>query len=112
MIQDTLQRLKNRLQQAATLDEETRSQILGLVQQLEAETGALAADAPGAERVQSALGLADAAAQVTTRSEPNSGLAAKAISALDDAVLDLEAAHPDAARLVGQISYALSRMGI
>lgn len=113
MIQENLQRLRTRLEQAPDLDAETRQRTLELVEELAKEVAALPADQPAsADRVRSALGLAESAAAESTANSEEPGLTSKAASALDEAVLELEASHPDAARLIGQISYVLSRMGL
>lgn len=113
MIQETLNRLRSRLEEAPNLDAETRQRTLKLVSQLTQEIQSLPEDQPAStERVHSALDLAATAAQESTQDQQDPGLAGKALGALDEAVLDLEASHPDAARIIGQISYVLSRMGL
>ncbi|MEZ5305413.1 MAG: DUF4404 family protein [Verrucomicrobiales bacterium] len=102
MIEDTLQRLRNRLQNSGSLDDADRTRALELLEQLKAEIGSLP---ESDQRVQSALHKADQVADPEVEDEG-------AIGALEESILELEAAHPKASGILSDIAFILGRMGI
>lgn len=91
MIEEHLQQLRTRLEQAAGMPEQVRGELLQLV-----------------EAVRKDAGLGDpGTAQKTDASDEQTGLN-KLVAAVDE----LEAAHPEIAASINQVANTLARMGI
>ena len=92
MIQEHLEQLRARLEQATGLPEGARSELLGLV-----------------EAVRSDAGLG---AQSDASSGDEPGGEATGLSKLIASVDELEASHPDIAASINQVANTLAKMGI
>lgn len=92
MIQEHLDQLRTALQQAPSLPEPTRFELLGLVAAIEREAAERAGAAEGAS---------------VEGSDEQSGLGKLAAS-----VEELEASHPELAASINQVAITLSKMGI
>jgi hypothetical protein len=92
MIQEHLDQLRTALQQAPSLPETTRSELLALVAAIEKEAAgrAGAAEVAGVEGADEQSGLGKLAASVE----------------------ELEASHPELAASINQVAITLSKMGI
>lgn len=91
MIEEHLQQLRTRLEQAAEMPEQARGELLQLV-----------------EAVRKDAGLGDSGtAQETDSPNEETGLS-KLVAAVDG----LEAAHPEIAASINQVANTLARMGI
>ena len=88
MIEEHLEKLRARLEQADGLPESTKSELLGLVTTLQRE----------------ALGGSETSGE---ESEEQSGIG-KLLSSVDE----LEASHPELAASISQVANVLGRMGI
>ncbi len=104
MPRETLERLRRRIEDSPSLEEENRSKILELIRELEAEMED-ATEEEHERRIRSAFDLAEAAAHEGTRPERNEDLFHQTIKALEEAVRELEITHPRTAKVL----YAVSR---
>lgn len=95
MIQEHLEQLRTRLEQADGLPEATRSELLNLVSTLRQEAlgGSVAEETSGESS--------------TSESEGQTGIG-KLLSSVDE----LEASHPELAASINQVANVLGRMGI
>src|ERR1700679_3924849 len=101
MIQDQIDQIERRLQDAAGLPPETRTELLNLLAELKIEIGELSkSNAKGAENV---TGFAAASAHEATRNPRQPAEFASAIQGLTGSVAGLEASHPKPAGIVNQI---------
>ena len=91
MIQDHLEQLRARLEQASGLPESTRLELLGLVDAVEDEAGGASTDP--------AAGAAAEAEQ-------------PALGRLVESVEELEASHPELVASINQVAAVLGKMGI
>ena len=93
MIEEHLEQLRSRLEQAGSLPEGTKAELLSLVESVRREAGIAPA----------------AAAGETVRGEDSSeGGIGKLIASVDE----LEASHPELAASINQVASTLARMGI
>lgn len=92
-----LETLHRRLAENPDLSSESRAELLGLVEELEAEA-ATWAELPEADQIRATLEEAAAPGD----SAPS----------FQDRLLELEAAHPQVSALIGRLANMLSRIGI
>jgi hypothetical protein len=113
MIEDTIRRIQRRIESAQSISPQARDEILGLIEELKQEAGELPRDTP-ADRVQSALSLAEISAHESSRADRDreSPLKEQAFGALQTSIQELEASHPRIAEMIARIANVLSRMGI
>ena len=110
MIDDTITKIQQRLQQASNLSPEKRRELEELVAQLQTEISGLRKVDP--DRAQSIAGFAEASAREATRTDPEPELARNAIHELESSVTGFEAAHPKLTAIVNRIASTLSNLGI
>lgn len=113
MIKDTINRIRNRIENSASISEGAKDELVELIEKLESEIGEMPEDAPG-EGLRSALGLTELSAHESSRSDHDreSTLKEQTFGALRTSIQELEAAHPRLAETLARISNILSRMGI
>jgi len=96
MIQEHLEQLRVKLEQAAGLPESARTELMELVRAVENDAG-----------------IGETAASNTAAPEGGGeAVAASGIDKLLSAVDELEASHPDLAASINQVASTLARMGI
>lgn len=110
MIEDTIQRIEDRLRGADTIPAERRAELAQLLATLKAEVAALSRT--HAEQADSIAGFTDAAAREATRTQPDPQLFQLARAGLDQSVKDFEASHPRLTQTVDALSRALANLGI
>ena len=93
MIEEHLEQLRSRLEQAAGLPESTKAELLNLVESVRKEAGVAPAETTGE------------AAEGEDASEGGIG---KLMASVDE----LEASHPELAASINQVASTLARMGI
>ncbi len=110
MIQDQIDQIESKLQNADGLSAETRTELLTLLAELKVHVAELSkTDAAGANSV---AGFAAASAQEATRTPRQPEELDSAIQELTGSVSGLEASHPRLVEVVNRIAVALSNMGI
>jgi hypothetical protein len=110
MIQDQIDQIEKRLQDAAGLPPETRTELLKLLAELKVQIRELSKS--NAQDAESVTGFAAASAHEATRSPRQPAELDSAIQGLTGSVVGLEASHPKLAEVVNQIAMILSNMGI
>jgi len=110
MIQDTLSKLEQRLQQSGSMDSATRSELLGLLASLKSEVAGLSQT--HADQAQSIAGFTAVSAHEATRSERNPELVQLSLKGLSSSVEGFEKSHPRLVQLVNSLCTTLSNLGI
>ncbi len=110
MIEDTLQKMEGRIRNAASLKDENRTELLGLLGTLKTEIENLAHT--HAEEAQSIAGFAGISAHEATREERNPQLLQLSVKGLAASVSGFETSHPRLVEIVNSISLMLSNLGI
>jgi hypothetical protein len=109
MMQDTISKIENRLQQGA-LPDHTRAELLSLLAQLRVEVSRLAQTHE--EQAQSIASFTDVSTFEATRTEKNQKSLEHSIGGLESSVSELEASHPQLVGVVSRLAHMLSNMGI
>lgn len=104
-MRETLTRLKQRIETNGSLNQDDQQTLLDLIGKLESEADELGQH-PASERVRQAIDTADKSP--TEDSDENPG----PLAALQNAIQEVEAAHPRAAETLARIGNILGRMGI
>ncbi len=110
MIGDTLSRLEGRIQDAPSIRDGKKTELLELLGSLRSEIEELAEDHH--EPAESITGFAGLTAHEATRAQPNPGLLEAATKGLLESVEEFEVSNPRLVELVHQVSTRLSNMGI
>ena len=104
-MRETLTRLRQRIESNDSLNQDDQQTLLGLIGKLESEAGDLEQH-PASDRVRQAIDAADSAS--SEGDDKNSG----PLESLQNAIQEVEAAHPRAAETLARIGNILGRMGI
>lgn len=110
MIDETLKQLQARIQDAPSIRDEKKTELLTLIGSLKDEIDELAGD--HRDVAESITGFAGVSAHEATRERPQEGLIEVATQGLRDSVEEFEATHPRLVEIVHQVSTTLSNMGI
>jgi ABC-type transporter Mla subunit MlaD len=110
MIQDRIEKIEATLKDAASLSEESRTQLLRLLAELKAEVAPLTQTHD--EDAESIAHFAGASVHEATRRARKPDQADAAIKGLTASVEGFEASHPRLVEIVNRIAVALSNMGI
>jgi Domain of unknown function (DUF4404) len=110
MIQDRIEKIETTLRDAASLSEDTRSQLLRLLAELKAEVAPLSATHD--EDAQSITHFTTASVHEATRGTRKPDQADAALKGLKSSVEGFEASHPRLVEVVNRIAITLSNMGI
>jgi hypothetical protein len=110
MMQDTLSKLEQRLQQSGSLDSGTRAEVLALVASLKSEVAGLSRT--HAEQAQSIAGFTAVSAHEATREEPRPELIQLSLQGLSASVRGFEGTHPRLVQVVNSLCSTLANLGI
>jgi len=110
MIEDRIQKIEARLQEAANIPEAARAELLKLLAALKDEVSTLAKSHE--EDARSIARFVDASAHEATRAEKKPKLIEAALNGLTASAESFEASHPKLAEVVNQIAVVLSNMGL
>jgi chromosome segregation ATPase len=110
MIDDTIAKIQQQLQQAAHLSPEKRGELQELIAQLKTEISSLREVDP--KRAQTIASFAEASAHQATRPDSEPEATKNAIVELESSVTGFEAAHPQLTAVVNRIASTLSNLGI
>ena len=110
MIQETLQKIEARIQTTSLLKEESKSELLGLLNTLKAEVADLSRT--HSEEAQSIARFAEVSAHEATREEKNPELLQISLKGLSTSVTGFETSHPRLVEIVNSICVTLSSLGI
>lgn len=110
MLLDTLSKIEAKLQNAHSIKEEQRNELLKLVTTLKSEVTSLSRTHD--EQAQSIAGFTQLSAHEATREEKNPELLQLSLKGLSSSVDGFEKSHPQLVALVNRICTTLSNMGI
>ena len=110
MIEDTLSKIEARIQNADTIKDERKQELLQLLATLKSEMGKLS-ETHG-EQAESIAGFTDLSAHEATRIEQNPQLLKLSLDGLSSSVEGFEESHPQLVQIVNAISSTLSNLGI
>lgn len=110
MLQDTISKIEERLQNSAALTESQRADLIQLLGQLKREIGQLSKTHQ--EEAESIASFAEVSAREATRQSRNPRLLEHSIGGLKSSVQEFETSHPDLAGLVNRLAIMLANMGI
>jgi len=110
MMRDTIARIEARLKGAEKMSEDTRAELLALLEELKGEVNGLAES--HADEAQSIAGFAQVSAHEATRAEPNEQALQHSLGGLEASVAEFEQSHPKLVAAVNRVCQALSNLGI
>lgn len=110
MIQERIEQIESKIQGSQNVPEETKCELLQLLQTLRSETGELAVTHP--EKAERLAQFTDASAEEALREETRSEVMAPAVTGLTSSVEELETSHPKVVEAVNRLAVILSNMGI
>jgi hypothetical protein len=110
MLEDTLSKLETRIQNAGTLRDENRHELLQLISQLKAEVSGLSKTHQ--EQAQSIASFAELSTNEAMRESKNPETLKYSTAGLESSVDEFEKTHPQLVAVVNRIATTLSNMGI
>ena len=110
MSKDTLERIRQRIDSSPNLKVDERSELLGLLVELDDEIGAIPEHLQ--EEARSVAGYTELAAHEALRLRQSAELQQLTIHALEHSVEDFYQEHPQLARIINRFCNLLSSMGI
>jgi hypothetical protein len=110
MIQETLLKIKKRIENSEVIKEENRKELLGLLSRLENEIDELSTT--DRDHAESILGFTQTSTHEATRKDRQPHLQKMSLEGLQASVHGFEGSHPKLVEIVNSISTALSNLGI
>src|SRR4051812_6134461 len=110
MIEDTIGKIKARLQAADAIKGDRRRELMELLDTLKSEVDTLATTHQ--EQAQSIASFAEISAHEATRAEQNPELLKLSLKGLSSSVQEFEESHPRLVQIVNGISTTLANLGI
>ena len=110
MIQDRLDKIEAEVQQAGNIPEETRTQLLGLLEDLKKEVAALSGTHD--EKARAIAHFTDVSTREATRAEKQPERVDAALEGLTGSVSGFETTHPRLTQIVNRLAVTLSGVGI
>ncbi len=110
MIEDTIGKIEAKIQNAETIKDDRRHELLELVKTLKNEVATLSKTHD--EQAQSIAGFAELSTHEATRAEQNPDLLKLSLQGLTSSVHEFEETHPRLVQIVNSISNTLSNLGI
>lgn len=110
MLHDTISKIEAKLQNANSIKDGQRDELLRLVSTLKGEIASLSRTHD--EQAQSIAGFTELSAHEATREEKNPELLKLSLQGLSSSVEGFEKSHPQLVGLVNRIATTLSNMGI
>jgi Mg2+ and Co2+ transporter CorA len=110
MIEDTIGKIESRIQNAETIKDDRRRELLELLGTLKTEVAQLSKT--HGEEAQSIAGFTEVSAHEATRAEQNPELLKLSLEGLTSSAQGFEHSHPRLVQIVNAISSTLSNLGI
>ncbi len=110
MAEETISKLEARIKEAKSLDEEKKSELLGLLSTLKVEVSELSKT--HAEHTRSITGFTEVSIHEATREVKNPQLLKLSLQGLSTSVDGIESSHPKLVGIVNSICHILSNVGI
>jgi archaellum component FlaC len=110
MIEERIQNIETKVQATGNIPEDTKAELLALLEGLKSEVSAL--EKTHSEEARSIARFADASAHEATRQQKKPALIEASLSGLKSSVEGLEVEHPKIVQIVNRLATILSHMGI
>jgi hypothetical protein len=110
MLQQTIDKIEQRLRNTEVISEENKSELINLVSTLKVEIADLSKTHN--EQAESITGFAEVSTREATRQERNSELLKLSIQGLGSSVQGFESSHPRLVKVVNDLCSMLSNLGI
>jgi hypothetical protein len=110
MLQQTIDKIEQRLRNTEVINEENKSELINLVSTLKIEIADLSKTHN--EQAESITGFAEVSTREATRQEKNAELLKLSIEGLGSSVRGFESSHPRLVKVVNDICSMLSNLGI
>ena len=110
MLQQTINKIEEKLTKSESINQENKSELLNLVSTLKVEIADLSKTHN--EQAESITGFAALSTHEATRQEKNPELLKLSIEGLSSSVQEFESSHPTLVKVVNDISSMLSNIGI
>jgi hypothetical protein len=110
MIQDRLDQIEAKVQGASNIPDDTKAQLLALLEDLKKEMLAFAGTHD--EKAQAIAHYTDVTTQEVTRAQQEPGQVDAALEGLTGSVSGFETTHPRLTQIVNRLADTLSSMGI
>jgi hypothetical protein len=110
MLQQTIDKIEQRLRNTEVISEENKSELINLVSTLKVEIADLSKTHN--EQAESITGFAEVSTREATRQEKNSELLKLSIEGLGSSVQGFESSHPRLVKVVNDLCSMLSNLGI
>jgi Domain of unknown function (DUF4404) len=110
MIEEHIQNIESKVRANRNIPEDTKAELLSLLEGLKSEVSALAET--HSEDARSIARFVDASAQEATREQKKPALIEASLTGLTSSVEGLEAEHPKVVQIVNRLATILSNMGI
>ncbi|MGE5432137.1 MAG: DUF4404 family protein [Syntrophomonadaceae bacterium] len=110
MIEDTIEKIKEKIRANRSLSEENKIELLGLLAKLNPEITELSKT--HSEHAENIAGSIERSADEAIKEERNPNLLKSEIDSLSDSVKDFEVSHPKLVETVNYIATVLANMGI
>ena len=110
MIQNTIEKIENRVKKIDSLKDESKTQLLNLLSTLKSEIAELSKSK--GEQAESIIGFAEISTHEATRQDKNPQLLELSIDGLSTSVKGFEVSHPSLVGTVNSICVMLSNLGI
>ena len=110
MIQDRLDKIEAKVQSASNIPDDTKTQLLHILQDLKSEVAALATT--HGEQAQNIAHFTDVSTHEATRPEKEPELVDAALEGLTGSVSGFETTHPKLTQIVNRLAVTLSSVGI
>ncbi|HWH72459.1 MAG TPA: DUF4404 family protein [Candidatus Sulfotelmatobacter sp.] len=110
MIEDTIGKIKARIESSESIKDERRQELLQLLGTLKSEVAELSKT--HSEQAQSIAAFTEVSTLEATRTEQNPKLLELSLEGLDASVTEFEKSHPRLVQIVNAISSTLSNLGI
>jgi hypothetical protein len=110
MINETMKKIQARIRAADSISGKNKTELLGLLSDLEAEINQLSRAKP--EHAESITGFIDRSTHEAVRKQRNQNLLDLSLAGLAESVKEFEASHPALSQKISYICTALANMGI
>ncbi len=110
MIQNTIEKIENKVKKIDSLKDESKTQLLNLLSTLKSEIAELSKTK--GEHAESIIGFAEISTHEATRQDKNPQLLELSIDGLSTSVKGFEVSHPSLVGTVNSICVMLSNLGI
>jgi DNA repair exonuclease SbcCD ATPase subunit len=110
MIDDTLEKIEEKIRNSATIKEENRRELLRLLSSLKSEIENLSQEQ--GQHAQDIAGFAHASAHEATREDRSPEQLQESLKSLSSSTSGLEASHPTLVETINAICVALANLGV